>query len=133
MDGDRKWSRACSFAAGNTGRERSLCCWARRARWLAENTPGCGHRDGRERGKVLLARRGLLTAGEGGVRGYGYGAEWGLPAEEGEQPLMEGTQQDEVPGKVGRRRNWSFFVGSDRAGGGCDGNGAGPGGNKGRV
>lgn len=71
---------------------------------LAGNKPGCGHRDGRERGKVLLARRGLLTASEGGLGGYWCGAELALLAEEGEQPPMEGMHQcleDEVPGKVG--------------------------------
>lgn len=39
-------------------------------------------------------------------------------------------QQDKAPRKVGRKRNQSCFVGSDRAGGGCDGNGTGAGWNE---
>lgn len=58
MDRDRKWSRACCSAAGNTVGERSSCCWARRAGWLAGNMPGCGHQDGREREKVPAGEEG---------------------------------------------------------------------------
>jgi len=110
MDGDRKWSQACHSAAGNTVRESSLRCQARQARWLAGNTLGCGRQDVRERGEVLLATRRLLMASEGGLGGYWWGAEWAILAKEGEQPPMGSTQQDEAPGKVGQRRNQSFFV-----------------------
>lgn len=55
---------------------------------------------GREK-RTLLVRRGLLVASEGRLGGYWCGAEWALALEEGKQPLMDGKQQDEAPGKAG--------------------------------
>lgn len=40
-------------------------------------------------------------ASEGRLGGYWCGAEWALALEEGKQPLMDGKQQDEAPGKAG--------------------------------